>query len=426
MDEFKYVDGALHCEKVPVRALADEYGTPLYVYSAGTIRDHYARIRSAFSEVDATICYSVKSCHNLSILTLLRDLGSDFDIVSGGELRRVLEIGVAPERIVFAGVGKTNDEIVEALKVGIGWFNVESEEELENIARLALDAGKVARVALRINPDVDPKTHRYTTTGLRETKFGVDIERAKQVFKCFRGRDEIDLAGIHVHIGSPVNTIEPYVQSMTRACALIDELNNAGYGIRAINLGGGFGAHYDGAEAPFASEYAKQIQPLLANRGLAVYLEPGRSITANAGILVAKVLYRKASGEKQFLICDAAMTDLLRPSLYGSFHFVWPVDPGACAVPSARSADIQLDGSVLVDVVGPVCESGDFLAKDRWLPSIEQGEYLAVFSAGAYGFVMSSQYNSRQRAAEVLVDGRNAKVIRQRESYDDMVALERL
>ncbi len=426
MDHFRYVDGGLRCESVNVADLAESFGTPLYVYSAQTLRDHYDRIAAAFAPLDATICFSVKSCQNLRILRLLRERGASFDVVSGGELARAVEAGADPADIVFAGVGKTDAEIHSAIEAGVGWFNAESEEELANLAAIALERGKTARVALRINPDVDPKTHEYTSTGKRETKFGVDLDRARRVFAEFAGRPGIDLVGIHVHIGSPVNTVDPYVRSITRAITLIEQLRGDGHSIRAINLGGGFGAHYDGKEAPPASVYAEAIVPLLSDVGCRVLLEPGRSIAANAGILVTRTLYTKSSGNRRFLIVDAAITELLRPALYGAFHFVWPVAPRDGLAPPDRSADLKLAGTKLVDIVGPVCESGDFLARDRWLPPVSRGDLIGVFSAGAYGFVMSSQYNSRPRCAEVLVSGDEAMLIRRRETYDDLVAAERL
>ncbi len=425
MDHFNYDDGVLHCESVGLPSLADQFGTPLYVYSKKTLLDHYDRATRAFSPLDAMICFSVKSCQNLSILRLLKDQGAAFDVVSGGELQRVLEVDADPARIVFAGVGKTDAEIRTALAVGIGWFNVESEAELDNLALIAAKLGKTACTALRVNPDVDPKTHVYTTTGKRETKFGVDLQRARRVFGEFRDRPGLDLCGIHLHIGSPVNTIAPYVESIAKGLALIDELRGEGHRIQAINIGGGFGAHYDGGEAPSASAYAAEIVPLLRGRGLTVLLEPGRSIAANAGVLLARTLYTKVSGNRQFIIVDAAITELIRPALYGSFHFAWPVKPAKGAVPTDRRADLHQPGSVLVDIVGPVCESGDFLAKDRWLPPVSRGDLICIFTAGAYGFTMSSQYNSRPRAAEVLVDNGAARLIRRREKYDDLVTAER-
>ncbi len=422
MDHFQYRKGRLFCEDADVGPLAERFGTPLYVYSSRTLIEHYVKTKDAFAPVGAEICFSIKSCQNLAILRLLNGLGAAFDVVSGGEIARALEAGADASRIVFAGVGKRDDEIRFALEQGVGWFNVESEAELDNIAAIASSMGVTARCALRVNPDVDPHTHVYTTTGKRETKFGVDLERARRVFREFAGRKGIALCGLHLHIGSPVNTIEPYVQSITKGVELIDELRRDGYEITAINLGGGYGAHYDGDEAPPASAYAERIVPLLSDRNVEVLIEPGRSITANAGVLVTRTLYTKSSGDREFVIVDAAVNDLLRPALYGAFHFAWPVAPAGGAVPPARSADVRLEGSVLVDIVGPVCESGDFLAKDRYLPPIARGDLICIFSAGAYGFVMSSQYNSRPRAAEVLVDGTEAQLIRRSETYVDLVA----
>jgi len=426
MDDFHYKDGELFCESASLTRLADDFGTPLYVYSAKTLRDHFTRFREAFAALDPTVCFSVKSCQNLSILRLLHSCGAAFDVVSGGELARVLEIGGDPSRVVFAGVGKTDAEIEAALRAGIGWFNVESEAEMENLAQIAARLNKTARAALRVNPDVDPHTHVYTTTGKRETKFGVDLVRAKRVFQEFHGRPGLDLSGIHLHIGSPVNSVEPYVESIGKTLSLIDELRGEGFAIRALNIGGGFGAHYDGSEAPPASAYAQRIVPLLRGRGLQSLIEPGRSIAANAGVLLTRVLYTKASGDRRFIIVDAAITELIRPALYSSFHFAWPVRPKDGLIPPYRGKDLRLSETTLVDVVGPVCESGDFLAKERWLPPMSRGDLICLFTAGAYGFVMSSQYNSRPRAAEVLVEGDRAGLIRRRETYADLVAAERL
>jgi len=426
MDHFHFRSGVLYCELVDSRSLAEQFGTPLYVYSKRTLLDHYGRLASAFSALDPMICFSVKSCQNLAICRLLLEAGAAFDVVSGGELARALEVGADRSRIVFAGVGKTDAELDAALAAGIGWFNVESEAELENLAGRAAAAGTKATVALRINPDVDPATHVYTTTGKRRTKFGVDLDRARRVFAEFGGRKSLDMSGIHLHIGSPVNTLSPYVEAISRGLSLIDDLRRDGYDIRSINIGGGFGAHYDGGEALPASAYADRIVPLLSSANLKVLLEPGRSISANAGVLLARTLYTKTSGDRRFVIVDAAMTELIRPALYGAFHFAWPAAPRDGLTPPRRAADLRLPGCEAVDIVGPVCESGDFLAKDRWLPPIARGDLICLFSAGAYGFTMSSQYNSRPRAAEVLVDGADARLIRRRETYDDLVSAERL
>jgi len=424
MDHFEYRDGALSCEHVPLERVADEFGTPSYVYSSATILHHYRRIAEAFDELKPVICYSIKSCANLHICRLLVEQGSGFDVVSGGELFRAIRAGADPAKITYAGVGKTDREIAEAIDAGIGLFNIESEAEAENIARIAREKHKEARAALRINPDVDPKTHTYTTTGKKETKFGVDIERARAFFRTF-GRDRfLRLTGVHLHIGSPVNTIAPYQEAIGKALSLLEELRGEGYAVDTLDVGGGFGADYKQGQAPPALEYAEAIVPMLRGRGLRVVMEPGRSIIANAGVLLTRVLYVKQSGEKQFVIVDGAMNDLIRPSLYGAFHFIWPVRPLGGCIPRHREEGLCLPGSVNVDIVGPVCETGDFLGQDRWLPPVRRGDLLAVFTAGAYGFVMSSQYNSRCRAAEVLVAGSESRQIRRRETYDDLIAAE--
>lgn len=425
MDRFEYKRGELYVEDVRAAELAERFGTPLYVYSADTLIQHYDRVRAAFGELDPLICYSIKCCQNLHICKLLAQRGSGFDVVSGGELYRAMQVGADPKKIVYAGVGKTRSEILEALDAGIGLFNVESESEMEQLAQIAAERKTEIRTALRVNPDVDPKTHVYTTTGKKETKFGVDHERARNVFRTFAGRPYLKLCAIHLHIGSPVNDVEAYRSSMERATELIDDLREQGQPIDTIDIGGGFGAHYVGGEAPPASEYARVIVPLLRGRNLKVVLEPGRSIAGNAGILLMRVLHLKQSGEKQFVICDASMNELIRPALYGAYHFIWPVAAGA-NVPQTRAAEQPLSGLVTCDIVGPVCESGDFLAKGRALPPVKQGDLLAAYTAGAYAMTMSSQYNSRPRAAEVLVHGGEARLIRRRETYEDLVATERV
>lgn len=426
MDYFHYRQGQLYAEDIPIADLATRFGTPLYVYSARTLVEHFDRFTQAFAPISPKVCFAVKSCHNLAILRLLRQRGAGFDVVSGGEIARAMEAGADPKDLVFAGVGKTDEEITRALEVGIGWFNVESEAELDNLASLAERTGTTARVALRINPDVDPHTHVYTTTGKRETKFGVDLERARRAFDVFARKPGLQLHGLHLHIGSLVNTVDPYVDALTRALDLVTRLRRDGCTITSLNLGGGFGAHYDGDASPPAAAYAERIVPLLRRADLRILFEPGRCIAANAGVLVGRTVYTKASGDRRFVVVDAAMTDLIRPALYGAFHFAWPVCPGERFVPESRVSQLHMDETVLCDLVGPVCESSDFLAKDRWLPPLQRGDLICVFTAGAYGFTMSSQYNSRPRAAEVLVEGDNARLIRRRETYDDLVALERV
>ena len=424
MDQFRYRQGELFCEDVPVARIAEQAGTPVYVYSTAGFREQVQGLQKAFADVDALICFSVKSCGNINILRVLAEMGIGFDVVSGGELHRVLTAGGLAEKVVYSGVGKTDDEICQSLRAGIGYFNVESPAELENLIRLAGELDIKTQAGLRINPDVDPKTHRHTTTGKKGTKFGIDIEEAPAVFRQFGRDSRVKLTGIDMHIGSPVNSVEPYVQAITKALERIDTLAAEGFTIESLDIGGGFGTDYVDGQAPAFAEYAAGIVPLLAGRKLKIILEPGRSISGNAGVLLSRVLYKKQSGAKHFAIVDGAMTDLIRPALYDAFHFVWPVAPADGYVVSERTDPVDLPGLEKVDVVGPVCESADFLAKGRLLPPLQRGDLLAVFTAGAFSFVMSSQYNARPRAAEVLVDGDSFSVIRRRETYDDLIALE--
>jgi diaminopimelate decarboxylase len=427
MDLFNYKNGELYCEDVPVERIARAAGTPAYIYSKNTLLRHYRQVAEAFSPLNATICYSIKSCGNINLCRVLADAGSGFDVTSGGELFRALEAGGDPAKIIYAGVGKSDEEIRSALSAGIAAFNIESEAEIENIDRIAGEMGKTAVGALRINPDVDPHTHIKTTTGKKETKFGVDIDRAERVFAQYRKLRHLRIAGLHLHIGSPVYEIQPYVDAVTKANALIDRLTAAGHKIEWLDLGGGFAVNYrkpDQAKA--VAEYAMALMPLLKGRPYRVALEPGRYIVGNAGILLTRVLYRKTGGTKQFVIVDAAMNDLMRPTLYDAYHFIWPTKPDAGNLLAERDADRSpIDGET-VDIVGPICESGDFLAQNRPLPRTQRGDLLAVFTAGAYGFSMSSNYNNRPRACEVLVDGDQFQVIRRRETNEDMVAAERL
>lgn len=424
MDHFNYQAGQLYCEGVPIARIAAEVGTPAYVYSTATLLHHYDAVAAAFAELSPILCYSIKSCANLSICRLLRERGAGFDVVSGGELHRALAAGGDPAKIVFAGVGKTDAEIHQAIDAKIGWFNIESEAELENLISIARQRGTSVNAALRVNPDVDPKTHRYTSTGKKESKFGVDLERARRVFNDYGRQDAVRLTGIHLHIGSPVNSVEPYVRAINKTLNLIDELRADGFAIDTLDIGGGFGAHYKAAEAPPALQYAEAIVPLLRGHHLKIILEPGRSIAGNAGILLTRVVYLKKSGDRDFLIVDAGMNDLIRPALYEAYHFIWPVAPEASFVPTQRGEGVSMPGLRLMDVVGPVCESGDFLAKDRMLPPMQRGDLVAVFTAGAYGMVMASHYNSRPNPPEVLVNGDQYRVVRRRESYEDLLATE--
>jgi diaminopimelate decarboxylase len=426
MDHFPYRDGQLYCEGVSVADLAERFGTPLYVYSQAAILGRLEALESAFAEADPLICYSVKANSNLGILKVLAEHGSGFDVVSGGELYRVDLAGGEAGRTVFAGVGKTDEEIREGLEAGVLMFNVESEAELDAIARVAAGQGRVAPIALRVNPDVDPRTHRYISTGKKESKFGMDIARSLALAEAVKGLPSVAMIGMHMHIGSQITTSEPYAGAVAKGVEIIARLRAMGHPIAWYNMGGGFGIDYRGGEARPIAEFARAIVPGVKAAGCRLALEPGRVIVGNAGILVSRVLYTKQSGEKRFLIQDAAMNDLIRPALYESFHRIWPlaVPEGVPAPPEDFEAAIP--GTEPWDVVGPVCESGDFLAKDRALPRLERGALLAVFSAGAYGMVMASNYNTRPRAPEVLVEGATARLVRRRETYDDLVLPERL
>lgn len=427
MDHFNYKDGQLFCENVPAETIAREVGTPAYVYSKATLLHHYRQVADSFKAINPTICFSIKSSGNIHLCRVLAEAGCGFDVTSGGELFRALEAGGDPKKIIYAGVGKTDDEIRMAIDAGIAAFNLESEAEIENINRVAGEMGKQATGAIRINPDVDPKTHAKTTTGTKETKFGVDIERAERVFEQYKNLSNLRIAGVHVHIGSPVYEIQPYVDAVNKMTALIDHLKSKGHKIEWLDLGGGFAVNYKNPDQALpVTEHAKALVPLLQGKDYHIALEPGRYIVGNAGILLTKVLYRKQGGTKKFVIVDAGMNDLIRPTLYESYHFVWPTKPGEGNVIAQREEDFKPVNGEVVDVVGPICESGDYLAKDRPLPVTQRGDLLAVFTAGAYGFAMASNYNNRPRAPEVLVDGDSYKIIRRRETYEDLVAAERV
>ena len=427
MDFFAYRDGQLHCEGVPVEKIAAEVGTAVYIYSKATFLHHYRQLADAFKPLNATICYSIKSCGNVNILRALAEQGCGFDVTSGGELFRAIKAGGDPRKMIYAGVGKTDQEIIDAINVGIAAFNLESEAEIENIDRVAASIGKTAIGAIRINPDVDPKTHAKTTTGKKETKFGVDIDRAERVFEQYRNLKHLRIGGVHIHIGSPVYEIQPYVDAVRKITALIDRLTERGHKIEWFDCGGGFAVNYErpGQALP-VTEHAKALVPLLQDKPYRIAFEPGRYIAGNAGILLTKVLYRKTGGEKKFVIVDAGMNDLIRPTLYESYHHIWPVRPRPQDMPGARDRGAIPADAETVDVVGPICESGDYLAKGRPLPPTQRGDLLAVFTAGAYGFAMSSNYNNRPRVPEVLVDGDSYRIIRRRETYEDLVAHERV
>jgi diaminopimelate decarboxylase len=421
MDHFHYRNRILHCEDVPIRQLADLYGTPLFVYSKATLLHHLDQVQKAFAVVDPLICYSIKTNGNLHLCRVLREAGSGFDVTSGGELFRALNAGGRGEQIVFAGVGKTDPEIRYALENNVFLFNVESEAELHNLAEVARSAGTVAPVALRVNPDLPPKTHAKTDTSVKGVKFGLDIDTILDVAQGIAGNPHVRVIGLHMHLGSPILSTKPYQEGVAKGLALIERLREQGHPIGVLNMGGGFGIHYRKQEAQPAQAFAEVIVPAVQKAKCRLVLEPGRFIVGNAGVLVSRVLFTKESGGKHFLIQDAAMNDLIRPTLYDSFHRVWPAEPpaGLPAPPDDYEADIP--NTIEQDVVGPVCESGDFLAKHRRLPALERGDVLVTFSAGAYGMSMSSNYNSRPRAAEVLVEGGQHRLIRRRETYEDLI-----
>lgn len=417
---FEYRKGELYCEQVSLRRLGDEYGTPLYVYSATTIKERYRSFDQAFAATPHTVCYSVKANSNLSILRLLARQGAGFDIVSGGELERVrLADKRALKKIVFSGVGKTAEELKLALKAGILLFNVESESELELLAECAAELRKTAQVALRVNPDVPAQTHPYISTGLREHKFGVPMDEARGLYERAAGHKYLSVAGVSLHIGSQITDMSPFAAAVERAAELARQLVGDGHQIKFLDAGGGLGISYDSSSSvsfpDFVREYARGISHPLRQLGKLrphLLLEPGRSIVGPAGVLLTRVLYGKRNGKKVFTIVDAAMNDLIRPALYSAKHEIAP---------------LKLENSnheVHSDVVGPVCETGDFLARDASLPPLTAGEYLCIFDVGAYGMALSSNYNTRPRAAELLVEGAKARVVRRRESLKELVQQE--
>jgi diaminopimelate decarboxylase len=409
---------ALHCERVSLPSLAKKYGTPLYVYSAGQILDRYRLFSDAFAHRDHLICYSVKANSNLSILKLLADQGSGFDIVSGGELERLLEVNKKAARwVVFSGVGKTAPEIDLALAAGILIFNVESESEVALLAERARKRKVRARVALRVNPDVFAETHPYISTGLREHKFGIDIKLARQVYQEAKRSRFLDPIGISVHIGSQIQTAEPFGAALEAVASLIQELKTDGIEIKFVDAGGGLGIDYLPSSSAFdpavaIEKYAAALERSLGGLEVRLLLEPGRFLVAQAGTLLARVLYVKRNGAKTFVITDAGMNDLIRPALYQAYHEIVPVTRDAASKPA------------IVDIVGPVCESGDFFARDRSLPEVKEGDLVAILDAGAYGMSLSSNYNTRPRPAEVLVEGKRARLIRRRETIQDLTRQE--
>lgn len=408
MHLFNYRNGELYAEDVPVREIAAKVGTPVYIYSYNTLVRHFKAYEEAFNGFPHITCFALKANSNTAVLKLFSKMGGGADVVSGGELFRALKSGIPAKKIVYAGVGKTEEEIKYALKSKILMFNVESEDELRVIDRIAGKMKVKAPVALRINPDIDPMTHPYISTGLKKHKFGLPIENALEYYKLAQGLKNITIVGIHKHIGSQLTKVSPFVDALKRILSLIDDLTKQGIEISYLDIGGGLGITYYDETPPIPSQLAKSILPLVKGRKVTLILEPGRSIVGNAGILVTKVLYLKKGEDKDFIIVDAGMNDLIRPSIYNAYHHIQPVLKNR-------------KDTIFGDVVGPICESGDFLAKDREIQSVQQGEFLAVMSAGAYGFTMASNYNSRPRAEEVLVKGKKYATIRKRETYNDLI-----
>ena len=408
MHFFRYRNGELYAEDVPVREIAETYGTPLYIYSYKTLLRHFRAYDDAFDGIPHIICFALKANSNSAILRLLAKQGGGADVVSGGEVFRALKAGIPSRKIVYAGVGKTEEEIGYALKSKILMFNVESEQELMEIDRVAGTLKLKAPISLRVNPDIDPETHPYISTGLRKHKFGIPIENAFEYYNHAKKLRNTQIVGIHKHIGSQITKVSPFVDALKKTLLLVDELNGHGVHIQYLDVGGGLGITYKDEAPPVPQTLAKNLMPMLKGRRLTLIMEPGRSIVGNAGILVTRVLYLKKGEEKDFVIVDAGMNDLIRPSFYDAYHQVQPVKK-------------RRRRSILADVVGPICESGDFLAKEREIPDVLRGEYLAVMSAGAYGFTMSSNYNSRPRVAEVLVKGGDVARVRRRETYKDLI-----
>ena len=408
MEAFLYQGGRLHAEEVPLSDLADRYGTPLYVYSRNYLRGQYRALADAMSAVSPLICYSVKANSNGAVIRTFLDEGAGLDIVSGGELFRALRAGADPGRIVFAGVGKTRDEIEYALQQDILFFTVESEPEAARISECAQTLGVNGRIAFRVNPDVDPRTHKYISTGKKENKFGLDLDRTARAYESAGRLPNIEIVGLHLHIGSQILSPDPFVEALGRVRELCAMLKDRHAGFRYLDIGGGIGIRYEPSRGPLAaSVFAENVVPLLEETGLDIVMEPGRSLVGNAGVLVCRVQYVKDNPTRKFIVADAAMNDLIRPSLYSAHHEVVPIE--------------ETDATVLADLVGPICESGDFIAAERNLPAVREGDLLAVMSAGAYGFAMASTYNSRPRAAEIMVDGSDAFVVRERESWEDLV-----
>jgi len=436
---FRYRDGKLHCEDVDLARVAEKFGTPLYVYSTETILDHYTRLDAALAPLDHLICYAVKANSNRAILKLLADADAGFDIVSGGELYRVIAAGGAPARCTFAGVGKSREEIEFALEQGVYSFNVESEVELDYIDRIASAKSQRAPIALRANPDVDPHTHEYVSTGSRENKFGIALDQLPGVYERAAKMRNIEIVGVQMHIGSQITEAEPFASAIKKAAPIVRELKS-NYGIKFFSIGGGMGIiyrralesgsgkwwHDHGGESSAFSirDYAEAIVPPLSDLGIRILVEPGRFLVGNAGVLLTRVRYIKHTAEKKFAIVDAGMNDLIRPALYHSYHEIVPVKEPITSTrlraTTARQASTSRNKTEKIDIVGPVCESGDFFALDREMPELHEEDLLAIMSAGAYGFVMASNYNSRPLPAEALVHGDKVSLVRRRQTWEDL------
>jgi diaminopimelate decarboxylase len=418
MHHFHYVNDELYCENVSISRICRELGTPIFVYSRQTLERHFKIFQEPFKSADHLICYSMKACSNLTVLRVFGNLGAGVDIVSGGELYRALRAGIDPSRVVYSGVGKKASEMDEALTSDILMFNIESEAELDLLHKRAQALGKRARIALRVNPDVDPLTHPYISTGLKKNKFGIDVEKSVGLYRKALDMNGIEPVGVDCHIGSQLTELSPFLEAVDRIKELIGILRSNGVKVRYLDIGGGLGIPYDEEEPPVPAAYGEAILQRLSDMNVKLILEPGRLLVGNAGIMVTRVLYLKEGLTKNFVIVDAAMNDLIRPSLYKAYHSVQKVArKRTAAAPQDR---------IIADLVGPICESGDFLAQSRNMEAVESGELLALMSAGAYGFSMSSNYNSRPRAAEALVDGDKYFVIRDRESYEDLIRGERI
>ena len=425
MNYFRYHNGKLFCEEVDLERMSD-IETPFYLYSWNTFKNHFQRFTESFQKLDPLICFAIKTCNNIAILKRLAQLGAGMDIVSGGELFLCKHAGVSPDKIVYAGVGKTVEEIEFSIDLGIGFFNIESDPEFIRIEEIATRKKKIMNALLRVNPDeYDVKTHVKTTTGKKGGKFGVDLEQVPSFFEAHGRSDYLKLCGLHIHLGSPIYSAVPYTKAIEKLTDLIEKLNSKGFPIRYLDIGGGYAADYEDGASPSWDEYSKDIVPLLkplVDNGIKIIMEPGRTISANAGILVSSIQYIKKTGQnKDIIIIDTGMHHLIRPALYNANHFIWPVNPGDSFSVIERKFDLDFDGLAEYDIAGPICESSDFLAKERKLPPVSQSDRLAIFTAGAYGMVMASHYNSLPLPAEYLIDKDTITMIRERDTYEDLL-----